>query len=40
MFEGIGTTDLFLSFNSAVTSALGEGSVTYYVHAGDSSLRS
>jgi hypothetical protein len=29
MFEGIGTTDLFLSFNSEVTSALGEGSVTY-----------
>jgi hypothetical protein len=29
MFEGIGTTDLFLSFNSVVTSALGEGSVTY-----------
>ena len=29
LFEGTGTTDLFLSFNSEVTSALGEGSVTY-----------
>jgi hypothetical protein len=29
MFEGTGTTDLFLSFNSEVTSALGEGDVLY-----------
>lgn len=39
MFEGIGTTDLFLSFNSEVTSALGEGSVTYdYTPATPSSV--